>query len=252
MLKRFLFILAILLVSLFDVVVAQPMQQAEIHQEEKSFVRKSNIAFSGQYWIYLPDGYAERTTQNWPVLLYLHSSDARSEDLQKVKQEGMPFVLRSGTKIPFIVVAPLCAPDEWWDSRWSIENLNVLLDEVIGSYRVDANRIYLTGWSMGGAGSWKLASSFPARFAAVAPIAGKSQLKYVLPLRNTPVWAFHGDKDSVVPVAESQKMVDALNKIGGDARLTVFSNSNHDVWSQVYNDPLFFSWLLQHSKIQKA
>ena len=148
----------------------------------------------------------------------------------------------------FIVVAPLCPRDEWWDSRWSVENLNVLLDEILQKYRADATRIYLTGWSMGGAGVWRMASDFPVRFAAIAPISGRSQLKYVPQLQGTPVWAFHGAKDSVVPPSESQKMVAALQNKGAVARLTIFPDTNHDAWQQVYRDPQFYEWLLGYSK----
>jgi predicted peptidase len=226
---------------------AQPPQQIDSNEQEKTFTRQSLKTFSGNYLLYLPDHYAEQPKQSWPVLLYLHSSDARSTDLQKVKREGLPYVLRTGAKLPFIVVAPLCSPDEWWDSRWSLENLNVLVDELIEKYRVDSRRIYLTGWSMGGAGSWKLANDYSIRFAAVAPISGRTQIKYAAQLRNTPVWAFHGAKDTIVPVSESQKLIDALQNIGGNARLTIFPDTGHDAWQQAYNDPQFYEWLLKYS-----
>jgi predicted peptidase len=169
-----------------------------------------------------------------------------------LKQEGLPYILRTGMKLPFVVVAPLCSPEEWWDSHWSLENLNVLLDEVIGKYHVDSRRVYLTGWSMGGAGSWKLASDYPARFAAVVPISGKTQLKYAARLRNMPVWAFHGAKDPVVPVSESQKMTDALQTSGSDARLTIFPDTAHEAWQQAYTDPKLYEWLLKQSTKETA
>ena len=202
--------------------------------------------------VYLPDDYAEKSTQNWPVIVYLHSADARGDEITgddvALKQEGLPQFLRSGMKIPFIVVAPLCPRDEWWDSRWSVENLNVLLDEILEKYRANPKQIYLTGWSMGGAGVWRMASEFPTRFAAIAPISGRSQLKYAALLQHTPVWAFHGDKDSVVPASESKKMIDALQNNGDDAQLTIFPNTDHDAWQQVYNDPKFYEWLLSYPK----
>lgn len=247
--KHIVLTCSLLLLPFFvRIVGAQPPIQIESNEKEETFTRRSVKTFSGSYLLYLPDHYSEQPKQNWPVLLYLHSSDARGQDLQKVKQEGIPYVLRTGTKLPFIVVAPLCLPEEWWDSHWSLENVNVLLDELIEKYHVDARRIYLTGWSMGGAGSWKLASDYPARFAAVVPISGKTQLKYVAPLRNMPVWAFHGAEDPVVPVSESQKIVDALQNSGGNARLTIFPDIGHDAWRQVYTDPKLYEWLLKQSK----
>ncbi len=246
--RQYIFIFLFVLFN-FSVGVAhaQPPQQIDSNEREETFTRKSAITFSGSYLLYLPDHYSEQPPKNWPILLYLHSSDARGQDFQKLKQEGLPYVLRTGTKIPFIVVAPLCSPDEWWDSHWSVENLSALLDEILEKYHGDSRRIYLTGWSMGGAGTWKLASSYPTRFAAIAPISGKSQTKYVVPLRNTPVWAFHGAEDTTVPVVESQKMVDALQNIGGTARLTIFPHTDHEAWPQVYSDPQFYDWLLKYS-----
>jgi predicted peptidase len=181
------------------------------------------------------------------VLLYLHSYDARSQDLQKLKLEGLPFLLRSGTKLPFVVVAPLCPPDEWWDSRWSVENVKTLIDEILEAYRVDSSRVYLTGRSMGGAGSWRLASEHAARFAAIVPLCGRTQLKYVPSLRNTPVWAFHGEKDTIVPPSESQKMIEALQKSGGEAKLSIFLEMGHEIWHLVYNDSNLYDWLLKYS-----
>lgn len=226
---------------------AQPPQQINSNEKEEAFTRKAEKTFSGSYLAYLPTHYSEQPKQTWPLLLYLHSADARGQNLQKVIQEGLPAILRAGTKLPFIVIAPLCSSDEWWDSRWSVENLNVLLDELFEKYSVDTSRVYLTGWSMGGAGAWRLSSDYPKRFAAVAPVCGKAQLKYVEHLRNTPVWAFHGARDMIVPVSESQKMIDALKNIGGEARLTIYPDTDHETWQQTYSDPQFYEWLLEHS-----
>ncbi|RYX80144.1 phospholipase [bacterium] len=225
---------------------AQPAQQPESNEREATFSRPTLKTFSGSYLLYLPDRYTDQPQKKWPVLLYLHSSDARSQDLQKLKQEGLPYVVRTGTKLPFIVVAPLCPPDEWWDSHWSVENTNTLLDEILEKYQADPTRIYLTGWSMGGAGTWKLASSYPSRFAAIAPISGKSQTKYLPALKNTPIWAFHGAQDTTVPVAESQKLIDALKPLGNSAQLTIFPNTSHEAWRQTYTNPRLYDWFLEH------
>lgn len=241
----YLFLIAVITITRSG--YAQPPQQAEVNQQEKTFNRKVEKAFSGNYLVYLPDDYSPESKQQWPVLLYLHSYDARGEDLQKVKQEGLPFILRSGTKLPFVVIAPQCPTDDWWDSRWSVENVNAFLDEVLETYRVDATRVYLTGWSMGGAGSWRLSSDYASRFAAVVPLCGRSQLRYVPSLQATPVWAFHGEKDTIVTASESQKMIDALQKIGGNAKLSILPEAGHEIWHQVYNDPQLYEWLLKYS-----
>lgn len=93
----------------------------------------------------------------------------------------------------------------------------------------------------------KLASDYAPRFAAVVPASGRTQLKYVAPLHNTPIWAFHGADDPVVPLSESQKLIDALQKSGGNARLTILPNTGHDAWRQAYTDPKLYEWLLEQS-----
>jgi predicted peptidase len=227
---------------------AQPPQRPTSNQQEKTSSRKVLKTFETKYLLFPPKQYDQQKDKKWPVLIYLHGAGTRGQDLQKINQEGLPFLLNAGKQLPFLVIAPLCPADEWWDSRWSVESLNTLLDEVLENYRADSSRVYVTGWSMGGAGVWRLAHDFPHRFAAIAPLCGKSQLRYVESLKNTAVWAFHGAKDSVVPFTESQKMIDALQNIGAEARLTTLAEAEHEIWPQVYNNIEFYDWLLKHTK----
>jgi predicted peptidase len=134
----------------------------------------------------------------------------------------------------------------WWPNF--IEKIMALIDETIETYDVDTSRIYLTGLSMGGYGTWALACTYPERFAAIAPICSGGMPFVAHTMADIPVWAFHGEKDDVVPLSESQMMVDAVNEAGGNAKLTVYPDLAHDSWTQTYDNPKLYEWFLEHSK----
>jgi predicted peptidase len=135
--------------------------------------------------------------------------------------------------------------------------LLALLDNITAKYAVDTKRVYLTGLSMGGYGTWDLGLAYPERFAAIVPICGGGQVITVLlasdakgqALKTLGVWAFHGGKDPVVPLEESQRMVDALKKAGvPDVKLTVYPEAQHDSWTETYKNPALYEWLLKHER----
>jgi len=161
--------------------------------------------------------------------------------------------LKRRPDFPFIVVSPQCPDGE----IWSNETLLELLDEIIATHPVDTNRIYLTGLSMGGYGTWSLGLQAPERFAAIAPVCGGGEPIRVLlaspaktkSLKSMGVWAFHGAKDPVVKVEESQRMVDALKKAGvRDVELTVYPEADHDSWTATYNNEKLYEWFLKHER----
>jgi predicted peptidase len=119
---------------------------------------------------------------------------------------------------------------------------------VIAQYAVDEERVYVTGLSMGGFGTWSLAQAHPERFAAIAPICGGGNPELAGNLRHVPVWAFHGAKDNVVPLSASQEMVDALKAIGADVKFTIYPEAYHDAWTETYENPQLYEWLLQHKR----
>ena len=116
----------------------------------------------------------------------------------------------------------------------------------MATYDIDQDRVYLTGLSMGGYGTWALASKYPDRFAAIAPICGGGTMIMALGLKDMPVWAFHGAKDQVVPLAESERMVETINARGGNAKLTVYPEAGHDSWTKSYDNQELYDWLLSH------
>ena len=226
------------------------------------------------YLLYLPPGYDAKAAKKWPLILFLHGSGERGTNLPLVAVHGPPKLVKRNPPVPknesdegrkgreaatklltenFIIVSPQCPVG----GRWEAEALLALLDSVIASHKVDTGRVYLTGLSMGGYGSWALLSKSPERFAAVAPICGGGERIDILvasrtkadALKSLPVWAFHGGKDTGVPLAESERMVDALKKAGvKDVQLTVYPEAGHDSWTATYNNPKLYEWFLSHER----
>jgi predicted peptidase len=216
-----------------------PMTQGKNHPAV--YTGRVTFEVATRYLLYLPEGYAAETKE-WPLLLFLHGAGERGKEIDSVKKHGPPKLIEEGRTYPFIVVSPQCPPDEYW----SPIVLRALLDEIISRYRVDRTRVYLTGLSMGGNGTWKLATAYPEMFAAIAPICGWGDTTTVARLKNIPAWVFHGAKDKVVTVDKSEAMVRALKECGGDVRLTVYPEAGHDSWSETYANPELYEWLLTH------
>lgn len=129
--------------------------------------------------------------------------------------------------------------------------LVALIDDIGSKYKVDPDRIYVTGLSMGGFGSWRLAAYAPERLAAIAPICGGGETYWTKQFFHLPVWAFHGAKDTGVPLERTQSMIDALKKNGGDPKLTVYPEAGHDSWTETYDNPEFYEWLLMQKRAKK-
>jgi predicted peptidase len=221
------------------------------NQEKKSFKGRSVKALEIEYLLFLPAGYENEKEKEWPLMLFLHGAGERGTNLTKVTVHGPPKIVKERADFPFILVSPQCPPGQ----TWSDETLLGLLDEVVESHRVDATRVYLTGLSMGGYGTWSLGLKNPDRFAAIAPICGGGDyLPVLLPapgkqaaLKNLPVWVFHGAKDSLVPLSESQRMVDALKWAGNqNVKFTIYPEAEHDSWTETYQNQELYDWMLQH------
>lgn len=194
------------------------------------------------YLLYLPDDYDQK--DSWPLLLFLHGSGERGDDLELVKKHGPPKLIDEGHQFPFIVVSPQCPKDR----RWEPIELAALLDHLQEKLDVDTDRIYVTGLSMGGFGTWELASFMPDRLAAIAPICGGGEKYWVRQFVHLPVWAFHGAKDTGVPLERSQIMIDELKKTGGSPKLTIYPEAGHDSWTETYNNPELYKWLLAQKR----
>jgi predicted peptidase len=195
-----------------------------------------------QYLIYLPENYDSQ--QRWPLLLYLHGAGRRSDDINDVAKEGPPYFVIQGKQLPMIVVSPHCRVGE----SWNCSRLLGLLDHIQKKFAVDPDRVYVSGNSMGGYGTWALAEAAPERFAAAAPLCGGGDFNQVERLTRLPIWAFHGGQDSVVPLEESERMVKAIQAQGGQAHLTVLQNQGHAIEKVVYARDDFYDWLLHQRR----
>ncbi len=200
------------------------------------------------YLLYLPEGYepagSEPEGPAWPLVLFLHGAGERGDDLARVAVHGPPRRVREGESFPFILASPQLPAGQYWNPGL----LHALLDDLAGRYRVDEDRVYVTGLSLGGFGTWALAASRPERFAAIAPVCGGGDPTAVCGIGRLPVWAFHGAEDTVVPVERSEELVDALGACGGDVRFTVYPEAGHDAWTETYADPALYAWLLAHRR----
>jgi len=215
-------------------------------QKPQSMKRKITKTVTCDYLLYLPEGYPAGQ-KKWPLMLFLHGAGERGDSLDLIKKHGPPKLADQGKKLPFIVVSPQCPLNEWW----SVEVLDALLDDVASRVKADRDRIVVTGLSMGGFGTWNLATAYPDRFAAIAPICGGGNPLEAGKLRGVPVWVFHGAKDPVVPLKSSQDMVDALKACGGNVRFTVYPDADHDSWTATYDNPEFWDWMLKQKRISK-
>jgi predicted peptidase len=194
------------------------------------------------YLLYLPAGY--ESGDNRPMILFLHGVNDRGNDLEQVRKAALPTRIESGPELPFVVVSPQCPRQFYWSPKLVAD----LIDEVLELYMVDPNRIYLTGISMGGYGAWETAFHQPWRFAAIAPICGGGNSHLVNSIRELPIWVFHGARDEIVPLSESELMVKALKDIGADVRFTIYPDAGHDSWTQTYQNPDLYEWFLSHSR----
>ncbi len=202
------------------------------------------VPYEFRYLSYVPDGYGKDRSQTWPLLLFLHGVGERGSDLELVKINGPPKLIEAGKKFPFVVISPQCPQDTWWVPP----ALEAFTDSIQRRYRIDPARIYVTGLSMGGFGTWELAERHPERYAAVIPICGGGDTSRADHLRNLPVWAFHGAQDDVVPLSRSKDMIDAIKAAGGNPRFTVYPQAGHDSWTETYANDEIYSWLLQQRR----
>jgi len=214
-------------------------------QEARTFEAEIRKQVRLGYLLYLPDGYG-KGGERWPLMLFLHGAGERGDDLELIKKHGPPKLIEGGKSFPFIVVSPQCPAGNWWTAE--LDALAALLDEIERDCRVDPDRIYLTGMSMGGAGTWSLAAEQPDRFAAIAPVCGPTRTRTAGRIKHLPIWAFHGAKDTTVPLKQSEDMVEALKAAGAEPKLTVYPEAGHDSWTATYDNEQLYEWLLAHRR----
>jgi len=226
----------------------------ETDQESRGISKTSHLDESKTdivyYWLFLPTDYeVQAKSGGAPLLLFLHGGRWKNTpaELAKTKARNLPCLLETtefAKKFPSIAVAPLCKSG----SMWSPSQLMLLLDHIEENYKIDKSRVYVMGHSMGGFGTWMCLNKSPERFAAAVPICGGGRPEWAGRLVNTPIWAFHGDNDSVVTIDNTSNMVEAITKAGGKSiRFTIYERAGHDIGTRTYSNPMLYDWMFRQS-----
>jgi predicted peptidase len=227
-----------------------PMEKI-MAQESKTFKLETQTTYQLDYYLYLPPNY-EDSQEKFPLMLFLHGSGERGDNLERVKLHGVPKILES-QDLPFIVISPQCPIRSWWSSH--LPALKALIDQLIETEKVDTQRIYCTGLSMGGYGTWHMALEYPNLFAAIAPVCGGwlwgfDFYERICEIAHLPVWAFHGEQDEEVPAQDSVQMIEMLNICGENAKLTLYPELGHNSWTVTYANPELYTWFLEQRKAE--
>ena len=203
-----------------------------------------------KYLFFLPQDYYSDKNTRWPLILFLHGMGERGTDLELVKIHGIPKIVKTQKDFPFIAISPQCPIEYVWRDKEMLQAVESLILKIIKNYRIDKTRVYVTGLSMGGYGTWALAARRPDLFAAAVPICGGGDPATVNVLKNLPIWVFHGGLDEVVLPEESDKMIHALKEAGGKVRYTLYPEAYHDSWTETYDNPALYDWMLSKRKAE--
>ncbi|MCF0233414.1 MAG: prolyl oligopeptidase family serine peptidase [Thermoguttaceae bacterium] len=199
-------------------------------------------------WVFVPTSDEAKSEAGYPLLFFLHGAGERGSNPEKVKVHGPPKILSRDASAreawPFITVSPQCPDGKFW----SPAQMRALLDKIFAEYPIDRSRVYVTGVSMGGFGTWAMLARYPELFAAGIPICGWYPVD-AAPKMTMPIWAFHGEDDPAVPCDASRNLLKALEDSGNeDARLTTYPGVGHDSWTRTYDNPEIYKWLLSKEK----
>ena len=197
------------------------------------------------YLLHLPAAY-HAGTGSWPLVLFLHGASERGDDPADLLAHGPVRQAEAGLDLPFVLLAPQCPGYSTWACE--LTGVSALLDRVVDEHRVDADRVCVTGLSMGGAGTWAIGARYPHRFAALVPICGAWMPEAAPRLAGTPVWAFHGEDDDNIPIAHTEQMVAALEELGAPVRFTRYPGVTHDSWTRTYDDPEVYAWMTRQRR----
>ncbi len=219
----------------------------------RGFLYKT-IEFEGEqyaYAVYVPPNYTP--DRQWPVILFLHGSGERGSDGFQQTQIGVSSAIRKDhTRVPALVVMPQCREEQTWVGDMGNMALHCL-EQTSREYNLDPHRVYLTGLSLGGQGVLFMAANLPGRFAAVVSVCGFVELGQRTSvvnslgrhLKDTPLWLFHGDADTAIPVAHARRITENFRRQGCDVTYTEYPNAGHAIWDRAYGDENLWTWLFQ-------
>lgn len=227
------------------------MAQTTGREVSSTITQHVTVSVQMPYLVVLPKAYGTRPGP-WPVILYLHGGGDRGTDIGMVRRVAAVQEALNRPDYPFLLLAPqVTDTDQAWVNIPTRTAAMHLLDEVVKKYHGDPQRVYLTGISMGGWATWNFAKEFPDRFAAIAPLCGDANTEWAPRLVSTPIWTFHGTNDSVVPEINTERMVEALQKLGADPKFTPVVGGDHDIAKAVYSRDDLYVWFLAH-RLPKA
>jgi predicted peptidase len=227
-------------------VTAQTVTRSDsgsVGQKAHSLQREIPHKVDLHYLLFLPEGY-EKSANHWPLILYLHGGSARGKDIAQMRKLGLTEKVETDQRFPFIVVSPQCPPGEIWTD---VEALGALLDEVARTHRVDVDRVYASGHSMGGRGVLYAAYKMPERFAAIVSLAPSSPITaWAGNIAKIPLWLFHGSKDQFTPLKEVEELVRAIAAAGGSPEFTALERDHYIL--DVYDRPELYEWLARQRR----
>jgi predicted peptidase len=211
-------------------------------------VQAQNLSKSKAKYEYLVNLPKDHQEKKYPLIIFLHGSSMRGNDLSKLKAYGLPKAYEQNEKFPFILVTPQCPSGKLWSTDdW----FGPLYADLIKKYKVDTSRVYLIGISMGGGGVFDVAKDYPDKFAALVPLcAWASTTDRICNIKDIPVWTFHGTEDQVVPISETVEKVAALKKCKGNIQFTKLDNQGHGIHWIFENRDVYdiYQWLFKHKK----
>ncbi|HEV7281895.1 MAG TPA: PHB depolymerase family esterase [Pirellulaceae bacterium] len=200
--------------------------------------------------------------KKYPLVVFLHGAGERGSDNAAQMKHGVTDFVRNQSEYPCFLIAPQCPEGKKWvEVNWSAEShdlpkepgdqmamVRALIDQMVEEKPIDADRIYITGLSMGGYGTWDAITRYPDLFAAAAPICGGGDPQHAKTIKDIPIWCFHGDQDQAVKVERSRAMIAAIKEAGGEPKYTEYPGVAHDSWTRTYADDDFFAWLFAQKR----
>jgi predicted peptidase len=221
---------------------------AHAGDKKTGFIRKVHKGkdSDAKYIVFVPPDY--KGDKEYPVILFLHGAGSTGDDGEKQIKGGLAKAIRDKKQdFPFIVLFPQAHQKGWGAKGESAKRALAILEEVQKDYKTDKKRVYLTGLSMGGFGTWSLAAAYPERWAAIAPICGGGDPNTAAKIKDIPCWCFHGDADPTVKVERSREMIKALKDAGGSPRYDEYPDVKHNSWDKAYATAELYTWFLKHA-----
>jgi predicted peptidase len=206
-------------------------------------VENSKLKIKCNYLLYLPPNY-ENQTDTFPLIIYLHGGSVRGDNLEKLKTYGLPKLIEDGNQYDFIIASPQCPENTYWSK---INWFDTLYRELVSKYRIDKNRIYVTGISAGGFGAWHAAMDNPNRISAIIPLCGGcNDSSEICKINHLPVWTFHGTNDNLIDINETERLVRRLKTCNGNIKFTRLDSTGHNI-GHIYENQEIYDWFLQQN-----